>query len=489
MTTPGRPIAGRNATAGRRILEFSKFFIDGQWVEPISARALELVNPATEQVYATAALGSVADVHRAVLAAREAVGSFSQTTPAERADLIERIVALLVRDQNQLLAAIVQEMGAPISMTAQVEMPTNAFRQAIKTLRAYDFERTVDGHIVRREAIGVCGLIAAWNWPMQNLCSKLAYALAAGCAVVAKPSEFTPGSALLLAGLLTEAGVPKGVFNLVPGDGPTVGRALSAHMDIDMVSITGSTRAGILVAEAAAPSVKRVAQELGGKSAHIVLPGADLAAAARWNVARGFANASQSCHAPTRILVRDRDLEPFLESVVSETAKIRVGDPLDPQTTMGPLANAAQFDKVQKYIQLGIEQGARLVTGGPGKPTNRDTGYFVQPTVFADVAPEMSIAEDEIFGPVLSVISYRNEDQAIEIANASRYGLGGYVSGPDRDSGLRVARQIKAGRIFFNNPPDNPAAPLGGYKQSGNGRELGVFGLEEYLEVKAMIGF
>lgn len=470
-------------------MKFSKFYIDGEWVEPASSRSIELLNPATEVVYASAALGNADDVDRAVKAARNAFASFGQTSAAARIDLLERIVAALIERQDELLAAIVQEMGAPCGMKAQVGMPIDSFKQAIETLRAYDFERPIGSSMVRREPIGVCGLICAWNWPMQILCSKLAYALAAGCTVIAKPSEFTPGSAVLLTEILHGVGIPKGVINLVLGDGAVVGHAISAHLNIDLVSITGSTSAGILVAEAAAASVKRVAQELGGKSAHIVLPGADLAAAAQWNVTRGFANAGQSCHAPTRTLVHSDALEPFLDAMVSEVAKVRVGDPTDPHTMMGPLATAAQYDKVQRYIQLGLDQGARLVTGGPGRPASTNTGYFVKPTVFADVTPDMAIAQDEIFGPVLSIISYKSEREAVEIANGTRYGLGGYVSAPNRDTGLAIARQIRAGRIFLNGARDDPAVPLGGYKQSGNGRELGVFGLEEYLEVKGLIGF
>jgi aldehyde dehydrogenase (NAD+) len=286
-----------------------------------------------------------------------------------------------------------------------------------------------------------------------------------------------------------EAGVPKGVFNLVNGDGPTVGHAISAHPDIDLVSFTGSTRAGVLVAEAAAPTVKRVCQELGGKSANIILPDADLEAAARWNVSRGFSNSSQSCHAPTRILVHERQLEKLVAFMSEEVKKIRLGDPQDPSTTMGPVINRSQFERIQKYIRSGIEEGARLVSGGPGRPEGVERGYYVRPTIFADVKPGMAIAREEIFGPVLAVLSYTDEDEAVEIANASPYGLGGYVFSSDRDKALSVGARLRVGRVFYNGAPSNNVAPMGGYKQSGNGREMGVFGLEEYLEVKAMIGF
>ena len=342
---------------------------------------------------------------------------------------------------------------------------------------------------MRREAIGVCGLITAWNWPLQLLATKLSMALAAGCTSVLKPSEFTPVSAIMFTEVLHDAGVPKGVFNLVLGDGPTVGNAIAKHPDIDVVSFTGSTRAGVLVAEAAAPSVKRVCQELGGKSANIILPDADLKAAAAWNVARAFANSGQSCHAPTRIVVQEQQFEELLDLLRNEVAKVRVGDPQDPATTMGPVINKAQFDRIQRYIQTGIDDGARIVCGGPGRPDGLKRGYYIKPTVFADVKPGMTIAQEEIFGPVLVVLTYSTEDEAVEIANGTIYGLGGYVFSKNVQHGRAIGSRIRAGRVFLNGAPSNTAAPMGGYKRSGNGREMGVFGLEEFLEVKAMIGF
>jgi aldehyde dehydrogenase (NAD+) len=324
---------------------------------------------------------------------------------------------------------------------------------------------------------------------VQLIATKLAAAFAAGCTVVWKPSEFTPLSALRLAEALDAAGVPAGVFNMVIGDGPTVGSAISRHPDIEMVSFTGSTRAGILVAQDAAPTVKRVSQELGGKSANIILDDADLGAAAAWNVARGFSNSGQSCHSPTRVLVQRQQLDQVVGLMREAAARVKVGLPSAPATTMGPVVNKAQYERIQRYIQLGLDEGATLVCGGPGRPEGLREGYFVQPTIFSDVTPGMSIAREEIFGPVLSVLAYESEDEAVRIANDTPYGLGGYVFARDRARGLAVGRQMRAGRIFYNGAPSNNVAPMGGYKQSGNGREMGVFGLEEYLEVKGMIGF
>ncbi len=468
---------------------YDRHYIDGAWVLPLSSTPFDVVNPATEQPFATIALGGADDVDRAVKAARAALPAFSATSRAERIALLERIVELMVARAPALGAIVTEELGTPVNAMIHVDGPIGVFRQAIATLRDYAFEVPLDGNIVRREAIGVCGLITAWNWPIQILCTKFSAALAAGCTVVAKPSEFTSVAAIALTEILHDAGVPKGVFNLVLGDGPTVGAAISTHPDIDLVSFTGSTRAGVSIAQAAAPSVKRVCQELGGKSANIVLPDADLAAAMRWNVARGVANAGQSCHAPSRILVHASRLEEALTHLAAAVAEVKVGDPLDPASTVGPLVNRAQFDRVEAYIRLGMDEGARLVCGGPGRPEGLDRGFFVRPTIFADVDPAMRIAQEEIFGPVLCVLTYDTEDDAVRIANATPYGLGGYVFTQDRDRGLAIGRRLRAGRVFLNGKPSNAAAPMGGYKQSGNGREMGVFGLEEYLEVKAMIGF
>ena len=469
--------------------EYDRFYIDGEWTSPLAPTQFAAINPATEESFARIGLGSAADVDRAVQAARRAFPTFSASSKASRIALLERIVAAIKARTPELAAAVTQELGAPVNAMIHIDAALATIEQMIRTLSRYELEVRLDGNIVRREPIGVCGLITAWNWPVQLLCTKLSAALAAGCTVVAKPSEFTSITAIKLTEALHEAGIPKGVFNLVLGDGPTVGSAISQHAGIEMISFTGSTRAGILVAQAAAPTVKRVCQELGGKSANIVLPDADLREAMRWNVARGFANSGQSCHAPSRILVHQAQLEEALHHIRAAVAKVRVGDPLDPATTMGPLVNRAQFERVSAYIERGLTDGARLVCGGPGRPEELRRGYFIRPTVFADVQPAMIIAQEEIFGPVLSVMTYGTEEEAVSIANATPYGLGGFVFTRDREKGLAIGRQIRAGRVFLNGRASNMAAPMGGYKQSGNGREMGVFGLEEYLEVKAMIGF
>lgn len=468
---------------------YGKFYIDGEWVTPFGNESSELINPATEEPFATVARGTAEDVDRAVKAARRALPAYSGTSKAERIALLERIIAELQSREAELSAAVTQEMGSPVSNKTNFNAGIASLRQAISTLSDYEFETKLEGNVVRREAIGVCGLITAWNWPVQLLCTKVSSALAAGCTVVLKPSELTPTCAILFAEALHAAGVPKGVFNLIVGRGETVGTALCTHPDIDMISITGSTRAGIQVAKNAADTVKRVAQELGGKSANVVLPDADLAAAAKWNVARGFGNSGQSCHAPTRIIVQRDQVETFLDLLRDEVAKIRIGDPLDPSTDMGPVVNRSQFNSIQKYIEIGLEDGNRLVCGGPGRPEGIETGFYIRPTVFADVKPNDRIAQEEIFGPVLAVIAYDTEDEAAEIANCTPYGLGGFVFAGDPRRGLAMGRRIRAGRVSLNGAAATPAAPMGGYGQSGNGREMGLFGLEEYLEVKALIGF
>lgn len=468
---------------------YGDFYIDGEWVRPQNPRPFELIDPATEKAFASVSLGGIEDVNRAVAAARKALPSFRATSKAYRVELLERIIESFRAREDEIMSAISMEMGAPLSLKAQTSASIDSLQQTLEVLKAYAFETLLGNDIVRREAIGVCGLINAWNWPVQTLCVKWSSALAAGCTVVIKPSEYTSLSAILFAQAVHAAGLPAGVFNLVLGDGPTVGHAISAHADVDLVSFTGSTRAGILVAEAAAPSVKRVAQELGGKSAHIVMRDADLQAAASWNVQRAFLNTGQSCHSPTRTLVHESQLEQFLALMRQEADKTRIGDPRNPAVTMGPVVNKAQFERIQRYIQIGMDEGARLVCGGLGRPDGMDRGYFVKPTIFADVASSMTIAREEIFGPVLAVMSYANEDEAIAIANDTPYGLGAYIFGADPRKALAMGRQLQAGRVFYNGAPANLTAPSGGYKKSGNGREMGVYGLEEYLEVKALLGF
>lgn len=468
---------------------FNQYYIGGAWVDPVRSRPFDLINPATEEVYAQVALGSAADVDRAVIAAEAALESFSRSSAANRIDLIQAVIAGIERRQDELMEALTLEMGAPRMLKAHVASGVAALRQAVETLREYKFETRLGANIIQREAIGIAGLITPWNWPNQLICNKIASAFAAGCPVVLKPSEFTPGSAILLAEILHEVGVPSGVFNLVNGDGPVVGHAISAHDKIGIVSFTGSTRAGILVAEAASNSVKRVAQELGGKSANIILPDADLHAAAVFNVTRGFSNTGQSCHSPTRVLVRADHAEELIGHLRNAVAELRVGDPTDPATTHGPVVNRAQYERIQHYIDTAIAEGARVICGGRGRPAGFDKGYYVQPTIFADVTPGMTIAREEIFGPVTAVMTYRDEEEAIAIANATEYGLAAYVFSGSSERALEVCRRLKAGRVFFNGAPGNTQAPMGGYRKSGNGRELGVFGLEEFLETKAIIGF
>ena len=468
---------------------YGQFYIDGAWVDPIASRPFDLVNPATEEVYGTVAIGSPADVDRAVAAAKRILPAFSSQTREERIALLERIIAVYTARQGDLMAALTLEMGAPCRLTQQTAAGLNALKQAVKTLKDYVFERDMGSYILQREAIGIAGLITPWNWPVQLICNKLASAYAAGCPVVLKPSEFTPVSAIVLAEILHEAGVPAGAFNLINGDGPGVGNAISKHDDIAVVSFTGSTRAGILVAEAAAPSVKRVTKELGGKSANLILPNGDVQAAAEYNVTRGYSNSGQSCHSPTRILVPEDKLEELVGHLQAAVAKhITVGDPTLPATTHGPVVNRAQFDRIQYYIQTAIDEGARLIEGGPGRPQGIDKGFFVRPTIFV-VTPENTIAREEIFGMVTSVMTYKTVEEAIALANDTEYGLGAYVFGNDKAADLAICRQMKAGRVFYNGAAAITEAPMGGYKKSGNGREMGEFGMEEYLETKAIIGF
>jgi aldehyde dehydrogenase (NAD+) len=469
----------------------AKFYIDGQWVEPAEPRLFDVVNPATEEVAGQVSLGTGADVDRAVAAARRAFPDYAQTTRKDRLALLQQIVDAYEARFEELAQAMTLEMGSPITFSREVQA-VNAlghFKQMLEVLKSYKFERYMGGTLIRREPIGVCGLITPWNWPLNQITSKLAPALAAGCTVVLKPSEVAPLSGIIFAEILHDAGVPKGVFNLVNGDGPIVGEAISRHPDIDMVSFTGSTRAGILVAKAAADTVKRVAQELGGKSANIVLPDADLDRAVPAGVLRCFTNTGQSCQAPTRMLVHRSQMEQAAAIAKRAVESVRLGDPLDPQTTMGPVVSKAQFDKVQGLIERGLAEGATAVCGGAGRPAGFNRGYFVRPTVFTGVTPAMTIAREEIFGPVLSMLTYETDEEAIAIANDTTYGLAGYVQSGDVTRARKVAARIRAGRVYLNGAPADNSVPFGGYKQSGNGREHGVFGFEEFLEVKAVLGY
>jgi aldehyde dehydrogenase (NAD+) len=469
----------------------TKFYIDGQWVEPLQPNLFDVINPATEEVTGQISLGSVKDVDRAAKAARRAFPSFAQTSREERLDLLKRIIALYEKRADELARAMTAEMGSPITFSQDVQTVNalNHFKEMVSVLTSYEFETFMGGTMIRREPIGVCGLITPWNWPLNQVTSKLAPALAAGCTCVLKPSEIAPLSTILLAEILHDAGVPKGVFNLVNGDGPTVGEAIASHPDIDMVSFTGSTRAGILVAKAAAPTVKRVCQELGGKSPNIVMLGADLEKVVPAGVLRCYTNTGQSCQAPTRMLTHRSQRDAAIALAKTTAEQVKTGDPLDPKAQLGPVVSKAQFDKIQALIEKGIQEGASLVCGGPGRPAGFNRGYFVRPTVFADVTPDMTIAKEEIFGPVLSMMTYETEDEAVEIANNTSYGLAGYVQAGTIEDARRIGTKIRAGRIYLNGAPANSKVPFGGYKQSGNGREHGIFGFEEYLEVKAMLGY
>lgn len=467
-----------------------KFYIDGAWVSPLGDAMGPVVNPATGETIATVAWGETADVDRAVRAARAAFPTYSAMPITERVSLLRCIAEVFQARKFELEQAVTAEMGSPADLSDWMQTDSSViyFNEAADTAEQFEFEQPHGTSRLRYEAIGVAGLITPWNWPLNQIVTKLAPALAAGCTVVLKPSEISPLSALLLAEVLDEAGVPAGVFNLINGSGKDVGDAIARHADIDLVSFTGSTRAGIAVAQAAAPTVKRVHQELGGKSASLILPDADLDLALADSVARIFINSGQSCIAPSRMLIPRAQQADIHKRLLAEVAKVRIGDPTERETTMGPVSCQAQWDRVQLMIKRGIAEGARVLCGGLGRPEGIERGVYVRPTIFVDVTNDMSIARDEIFGPVLSVIAYDTVDEAIEIANDSNYGLAGYVYGKDADIAEAVARQLRAGRIFINNPPFDFSAPFGGYKQSGNGRELGLFGLTEYLEVKAMLG-
>ena len=470
--------------------KYSNFYIDGQWVAPVQPKYIDVINPATETAFAEVALGSAADVDRAVKAARQAFVSYSQTPVKERLALLTRIAEVYESRYDEMAQTISQEMGAPITMatTQQAAVGLGHIRTAHKVLKNYTFEHVHEGNTIRKEAIGVCGLITPWNWPINQIASKLGSALAAGCTVILKPSEIAPLSAILLTEILDEAGVPKGVFNLLQGYGPEVGEAMSAHPDIDMMSFTGSTRGGIAVAKTSAETVKRIAQELGGKSPHILLDDDSLGTNVFKGVQFCMSNTGQSCNAPTRMLVPAHRRAEIAEHAIQAVEKLKVGDPTNPDTDLGPLVSEAQFDKVQNLIQKGIDEGATLVAGGVGRPEGLDTGYYSRSTVFADVDNTMTIAREEIFGPVISIISYNSEEEAVAIANDTEFGLAAYVSGEDRDSLERIARQLRAGQVHINMTGGGTDSPFGGYKQSGNGREKTIWGLEEYLETKAICG-
>jgi len=469
--------------------DLTKFYIDGQWVEPHGKGRLDVINPATEERCAVIALGDATDVDRAVKAARAAFDSFAATPIADRKALLQRIIAVYLKRNEDMAHAITEEMGAPKTLAIQAQSASSLahFQTALAALDAIEFEKDEGTHWLVREPVGVCALITPWNWPANQIACKVAPALAAGCTMVLKPSEVAPISGHIFAEILHEAGVPKGVFNVVDGTGPEVGAALSAHKGVDMVSFTGSTRAGIEVAKNAAPTVKRVAQELGGKSANIILDDADFKKAVTVGVMTVMNNSGQSCNAPTRMLVPAARMDETIAIARAAAANVIVGDPNADGAIIGPVVSEAQWTKIQRLIKIGIEEGAELIAGGPGKPDGLSRGYYVKPTVFARVSNEMTIAREEIFGPVLAIIPYKDEDDAVAIANDTPYGLSGYVYSGDVNHARKVAKRLRTGNVHLNGAGVDMTAPFGGYKQSGNGREWGIHGVEEYLEKKAIL--
>jgi aldehyde dehydrogenase (NAD+) len=468
-----------------------QFYINGEWVSPVSPKTLDVINPATEEAFTRISVGSAADVDKAVAAAKAAFETFSRTTPAERLALLKRVYEVYLERFEDIAQAVSAEMGAPLAFArdAQAWAGRGHLESTIKAFEAYEFTEKRGTTTVVKEPIGVCALITPWNWPLNQIVCKVAPAIAAGCTVVLKPSEIAPISGIVFAEVMHAAGVPKGVFNLVNGTGPDVGQVMASHPDVDMVSFTGSTRAGIIVAKAAADTVKRVAQELGGKSANIILPDADFETAVTKGVRGCFGNTGQSCDAPTRMLVpRDRHDEALsIAKVAAE--EFRTGDPNSADTNLGPVVSDVQFGKIQGLIEKGIEEGATLVTGGLGRPDGLNRGYYVRPTVFGNVTPDMTIAREEIFGPVLSIISYDNEEDAIRIANDTVYGLAAYIQSTDIQRARRVAARMRAGSVYLNYPAWDTMASFGGYKQSGNGREYADFGIHDFLEIKSIVGF
>jgi aldehyde dehydrogenase (NAD+) len=468
-----------------------QFYIDGAWVDPVVPRTLDVIDPATEQPFTQISLGSKADVDKAVAAARAAFPAFSQTTRAERLELLRRILDVYQTRYEDIASAITREMGAPVTLAlkSQAAIGVGHLTQMIQVLETFEFEHMQGTTLIAKEPIGVVGMITPWNWPMNQITCKVCPAIAAGCTMVLKPSEIAPLDAVVFAEIMHEAGVPKGVFNLVHGDGPGVGTAISEHPDIDMVSFTGSTRAGILISKAAADTIKRVHLELGGKSANILLDDVDMEAAVTRGVINCMQNSGQSCNAPTRMFVPEAARDVAVAAATAAAESIKVGSPEDPEVFMGPVVSKLQFDKIQALIQAGIDEGATLATGGTGRPAGLNQGYYVRPTVFADVTPDMRIAREEIFGPVLSILTYKTEDEVVRLANDTVYGLAAYVQSGNRARAQAVARKMRTGNVYINYPGGDLNAPFGGYKQSGNGREWGIWGLEEFLEIKGVVGY
>ncbi len=470
--------------------DYMKFYINGAWVDPTTPRALAVINPATEEVCGHVSNGSAADVDKAVAAARAAFETFSRTSREERIDLLERILAEYQKRFGDIAQAITEEMGAPASLAQRAQAPIGLghISTGIAVLKSFQFEEDRGPTRIVKEPIGVCGMITPWNWPINQIACKVVPALATGCTMVLKPSEESPFSAYIWTEVLHAAGVPAGVFNMINGTGVDVGAAIASHPGIDMVSFTGSTRAGIEVAKAAAPTVKRVAQELGGKSPNIILEDADLPSAVGGGVKHVMNNSGQSCNAPTRMLVPSAKMDEVIVIAKAAAESTTVGDP-NGNAQMGPVVNKTQWEKIQRLIQAGIDEGATLVTGGVGRPEGLDKGFYVKPTVFANVTNEMTVAKEEIFGPVVSILGYETVDEAVQVGNDTEYGLAAYVSGKDMTKIRDVASKLRAGQVSINGGGGDMMAPFGGYKMSGNGREWGDFGFTEYLEVKAVLGY
>ena len=471
-------------------MKLNKFYIDGQWVDPIKDQTIDIINPANETVIGKLNVGNEQDIDKAVSAAKKAFSKFSISSVGERLELLTEVRNIFKKRFDDIVDAITTEMGAPVKLSkgAQAAVGLGHLKTAIRVLENHKFEYEFNGSIIRHEPIGVCGLITPWNWPINQTISKLGPCLASGCTAILKPSEISPLSANIIAEIIHEAKAPSGVFNMVHGLGPVVGEALSSHKDVDMMSFTGSTRGGIAVAKASAKTVKRVSQELGGKSPNIILDDNAFESSVKIGVEKIMENTGQSCNAPTRMLVPKNRHEEAMQIAKLVAESLKTGDPKEETTDIGPLVSDVQYEKVQRLIESGINAGAKLVTGGKGRPSHLNKGYYVKPTVFADVDNQMEIAQEEIFGPVLSIIPYDSEDEAVEIANDTEYGLSAYIAGENTERLREIGRKIRAGQVHINYGSGGTNAPFGGFKQSGNGREKAEWGLEEFLETKAIMG-
>ena len=471
-------------------MKLNKFYIDGQWVDPIKDQTIDIINPANETVIGKLNVGNEQDIDKAVSAAKKAFSKFSISSVGERLELLTEVRNIFKKRFDDIVDAITTEMGAPVKLSrgAQAAVGLGHLKTAIRVLENHKFEYEFNGSIIRHEPIGVCGLITPWNWPINQTISKLGPCLASGCTAILKPSEISPLSANIIAEIIHEAKAPSGVFNMVHGLGPVVGEALSSHKDVDMMSFTGSTRGGIAVAQASAKTVKRVSQELGGKSPNIILDDNAFESSVKIGVEKIMENTGQSCNAPTRMLVPKNRHEEAMQIAKLVAENLKTGDPKEETTDIGPLVSDVQYEKVQRLIESGINAGAKLVTGGKGRPSHLNKGYYVKPTVFGDVDNQMEIAQEEIFGPVLSIIPYDSEDEAVEIANDTEYGLSAYIAGENTERLREIGRKIRAGQVHINYGSGGTNAPFGGFKQSGNGREKAEWGLEEFLETKAIMG-